>query len=152
MNRLLKPKKGGKNRRISINRYGVPIFKIKFFCSATHADYAVVTAKPAGSEKVALFAVPSWLAGNKEMEIRNGYTIDRIKWKMGTSELTTAELTFNGAVAYPIGPLDKGVANVVGIVLTCSRLTVGLSAAAYMTRAVRETEKYVSFRDASASG
>lgn len=72
----------------------------KFFCSATHADYAVLTAKPAGSDKVALFIVPSWLPGNKEKEIRNGYVINRIKWKMGTSELTTAEITFNGAVAY----------------------------------------------------
>ena len=124
------------------------LYGTKFFCSATHADYAVVTAKPVGSEKVGLFVVPSWLPGNREKEIRNGYTIDRIKWKMGTSELTTAELTFNGAVAYPVGPLDKGVSNVVGIVLTYSRLTVGLSAAAYMTRAAREAEKYVSFRDA----
>jgi hypothetical protein len=65
------------------------LYGTKFFCSATHADYAVVTAKPVGSEKVALFVVPSWLPGNKEKEIRNGYTIDRIKWKMGTSELTT---------------------------------------------------------------
>jgi alkylation response protein AidB-like acyl-CoA dehydrogenase len=120
----------------------------KFFCSATHADYAVVTAKPSGSEKVALFVVPSWLPGNKEKEIRNGYTIDRIKWKMGTSELTTAEITFNGAVAYPLGPLDRGVANVVGIVLTYSRLTVGLSAAAFMTRATREAKKYAELRDA----
>ncbi|RPH88675.1 MAG: acyl-CoA dehydrogenase, partial [Deltaproteobacteria bacterium] len=99
------------------------IYGTKFFCSATHADYAVVTAKPSSSEKVALFVVPSWLPGNKEKEIRNGYTIDRLKWKMGTSELTTAELTFNGARAYPVGPLEKGVANVVGIVLTYSRLT-----------------------------
>ena len=124
------------------------LYGTKFFCSATHADYAVVTAKPAGSEKVALFVVPSWLPGNKEKEIRNGYNIDRIKWKMGTSELTTAELTFNGATAYPIGPLEKGVANVVGIVLTYSRLTVGLSAAAYITRAAREAKKYAEFRDA----
>lgn len=127
---------------------GWRLYGTKFFCSATHADYAVVTAKPVGSEKVALFVVPSWLPGNKEKEIRNGYTIDRIKWKMGTSELTTAELTFNGAVAYPVGPLGKGVANVVGIVLTYSRLTVGLSAAAYMTRAVREAKKYAEFRNA----
>ncbi len=120
----------------------------KFFCSATHADYAVVTAKPAGSEKVALFVVPSWLEGDREREKRNGCTIDRIKWKMGTSELTTAEITYNGAVAYPVGPLDRGVANVVGIVLTYSRLTVGLSGAASMTRAAREAEKYAEFRDA----
>jgi len=120
----------------------------KFFCSATHADYAVVTAKPTDTEKVALFVVPSWLPGDKEREIRNGYTIDRIKWKMGTSELTTAEITFNGARAYPLGPLDRGVANVVGIVLTLSRLTVGLSAAAFMTRSVREAKKYAQFREA----
>ncbi len=67
--------------------------------------------------------VPSWLPGNKVNEIRNGCTIERIKWKMGTSELTTAEITFDGAVAYPLGSLDRGVANVVGIVLTCSLLT-----------------------------
>ena len=124
------------------------LYGTKFFCSATHADYAVITAKPAGSEKVALFVVPSWLPGNKAEEIRNGFTIDRIKWKLGTSELTTGELTFNGAVAYPVGPLDRGVANVVGIVLTYSRLTVGLAAAAYMTRAVREAKKYAELREA----
>lgn len=124
------------------------LFGTKFFCSATHAEYAVVTAKPRGSDKVALFVVPSWLPGDRARERRNGYTIDRIKWKMGTSELTTAEITFNGALAYPAGPLDRGVANVVGIVLTYSRLTVGLSGAASMTRVAREAKGYAKFRDA----
>ncbi|MCG8566121.1 MAG: acyl-CoA dehydrogenase family protein [Desulfobacterales bacterium] len=124
------------------------IFGDKFFCSATHADYAVVTARPRGSEKVGLFVVPAWLPGNKEKEIRNGYTINRIKWKMGTSELTTGEITYNGALAYPVGPLDKGVANVVGIVLTYSRLTVGLTSAAVMARAVREALAYSRIRTA----
>lgn len=124
------------------------LYGTKFFCSATHADYALVTAKPVGSDKVALFVVPSWLPGNKEKEIRNDFSIDRIKWKMGTSELTTAELTFNGSIGYPVGPLDRGLANVVGIVLTLSRLTVGLSAAASMTRASREVRKYSEFREA----
>ncbi|MGE5398605.1 MAG: acyl-CoA dehydrogenase family protein [Chitinophagales bacterium] len=132
----------------AVNEDGVwKLYGTKFFCSATHADYVMVTAKPQGSEKVALFVMPSWLPGNKEKEVRNGYTIDRIKWKMGTSELTTAEITFNGAVAYPVGSLDRGVANVVGVVLTFSRLTVGLSAAAFMTRAVREALQYSKFRD-----
>lgn len=120
----------------------------KFFCSATHADYAVVTAKPKGSEKVALFIVPAWLDGNKEKEIRNSYTINRIKWKMGTSELTTAEISYNGAVAYPVGPLDKGLANVVGIVLTYSRLTVGITSASFMARALREAKEYSKKRSA----
>lgn len=124
------------------------LYGTKFFCSATHADYAIVTAKPRGSEKVGLFVMPSWLPGDRERERRNGFTIDRIKWKMGTSELTTAEITLDGAVAYPVGPLARGLANVVGIVLTYSRLTVGLSGAASMMRAWREAAKYCEFREA----
>ena len=124
------------------------LYGTKFFCSATHADYAVVTAKPRGRDDVGIFLVPSWLPGNKAKEVRNGCTIDRLKWKMGTSELPTAEITFNGAVAYPLGPFDRGLANVVGIVLTYSRLAVGLSGAASMTRAAREAAKYSEFREA----
>lgn len=111
------------------------VYGSKFFCSAVHADYAVVTAKVTGSEKVGTFIIPSWLPGDKEKEKRNGYVINRIKWKLGTVELPTAEIDFNGAVAYPIGPTDRGVANAVGIVLTLSRMAVGVSSAAMMTRA-----------------
>jgi alkylation response protein AidB-like acyl-CoA dehydrogenase len=46
------------------------LYGTKFFCSATHADYALVTGKPPGSEDTAIFAVPAWLPGNKEKEIR----------------------------------------------------------------------------------
>ncbi len=118
----------------------------KFFCSAAHADYAVVTAKPRGSERVGCFVVPMWL--DKEKESRNGYTIDRLKWKMGTVELPTAEITFEGALAYPAGPLDRGVAIVVGIVLTLSRLVVGIGGGAGMARGLREGKKYAEFRTA----
>ncbi|WP_028314376.1 acyl-CoA dehydrogenase family protein [Desulfatibacillum aliphaticivorans] len=124
------------------------LYGTKFFCSAAHADYAMVTAKPKGSEKVGLFVMPSWLPGDKEKERRNSFTIDRIKWKMGTSELPTAELTLNGAVAYQVGPLDRGLANMVGVVLTYSRLTVGLSGASSMIRVWREAAKYCEFREA----
>lgn len=123
----------------------------KFFCSAIQADYAVATAKPKGvpsSTRVAAFLVPSWLPENKEKEIRNSYTIDRLKPKMGTSELPTAEVTYNGAVAYPIGPLDKGLANVVGIVLSISRLHVAFGMAAAALRIAREATLYAQFRDA----
>jgi alkylation response protein AidB-like acyl-CoA dehydrogenase len=124
------------------------LYGTKFFCSAAHADYSVVTAKPKGSETVALFVIPMWLPGNKEKEIRNGCTIDRLKWKMGTVELPTAEITFTGATAYPVGPLNRGVANVVGIVLTCSRLALSIGSAGGMARGLREVEKYGQFRTA----
>jgi alkylation response protein AidB-like acyl-CoA dehydrogenase len=123
----------------------------KFFCSATHADYAVVTAKPRGtksSTRVAAFLVPSWLPGNKEKEKRNSFTIDRLKQKLGTAELPTAEITYNGAVAYPIGPLEMGLADIVGIVLSLSRLHVAFGMAAIGLRVAREAILYSQFRTA----
>jgi alkylation response protein AidB-like acyl-CoA dehydrogenase len=119
----------------------------KFFCSVAHADYAVVTAKPRGTESVGLFIAPCWKPG-EEGRARNGLTIERLKWKLGTCELPTAEISFDGALAWPLGPLDRGLANVVGVVLTISRITVGLASAAYMTRAAREAAGYARFREA----
>ncbi|MFS0779199.1 acyl-CoA dehydrogenase family protein [Neobacillus sp. 3P2-tot-E-2] len=127
----------GKNYRLYGN---------KFFCSAAHADYSVVTAKISGSNKVSTFIVPAWLPGDKEKEKRNGYQINRIKWKLGTAELPTAEIEYNGALAYPIGPKDKGIAVAVGIVLTLSRLEIGMACAGFMLRASREANLYSDFR------
>ena len=127
------------------------IYGQKFFCSAMHADYGIVTAKPIGvqsSTRVAAFIVPSWLPGNKEKEIRNSFTIDRLKQKLGTAELPTAEITYNGAVAYPIGPLEKGLANIIGIVLSLSRLHVAFGMAAGALRVAREAVLFSQFRTA----
>lgn len=127
------------------------IYGQKFFCSAAHTDYALATAKPKNtpsSTRVGAFVVPSWLPHNKRNEIRNSYTIDRLKPKLGTAELPTAEITYNGAVAYPIGPLEKGLADVVGVVLSLSRLHVAFGMAAGALRVVREALLYSQFRNA----
>ncbi len=67
---------------------------------------------------------------------------------MGTTELPTAEITFDGSITYPVGPLEKGLANVVGIVLVYSIMTVGLSSSAFMVRSSREARTYAKFRKA----
>jgi len=123
------------------------LYGSKFFTSAIHADYAVVTAKVSGSDDIGTFIVPSWMPGNKEKEIRNNFRVNRIKWKMGTAEVPTAELDYDGAICYPIGPTNRGVANAVGIVLSLSRIAVGIASAAAMTRAAREAQLYAEFRD-----
>lgn len=127
----------GKNYRIYGN---------KFFCSVAHADYAVITAKLTGTNQIGTFIVPAWLPGNKEKEIRNGYKINRIKWKLGTAELPTGEIQYDGALAYPVGPQDRGIAVAVGIVLTLSRLEIGIACASFMLRASREANLYGDFR------
>jgi alkylation response protein AidB-like acyl-CoA dehydrogenase len=127
------------------------IYGKKFFCSAMQCDYALVSAKPKGTDsstRVACFAVPSWLPGNKEREIRNSYTIDRLKQKLGTAELPTAEVTYNGAVAYPIGPLANGLSDIVGAVLSLSRLHIGIGMGAGGLRCARDAVLYAQFRTA----
>jgi len=127
------------------------IYGQKFFCSAIQADHQIVSAKPKGvpsSTRVAAFVVPAWLPGNKEKEIRNSYTIDRLKQKLGTAELPTAEVTYNGAVAYPVGPLEMGLADIVGVVLSLSRMHVAFGMASGALRVAREATLYSQFRTA----
>ncbi|BFM16892.1 hypothetical protein R50073_30750 [Maricurvus nonylphenolicus] len=139
--------KEGKDGKAGVWR----IYGKKFFCSATQSQYTFVTAKPKNTDsetQVATFLVPAWLPENRDKEIRNGYTIDRLKSKLGLSELPTAEITFNGAVAYPVGPLKDGMANIVGVVLALSRLHVAFGTAAGMLRMYREASLYAQFRKA----
>lgn len=131
-------------KAVKVNDY-YQLYGTKFFCSAIHADYAVVTARVDNTEYVASFIVPLWKT--RERKERNNFIINRLKWKLGTSELPSAELTFNGSKAYQIGPLDKGVAIAVGIVLTKSRLDIGAASSAFMLRAVREALQYSQFRE-----
>jgi len=124
------------------------LYGTKYYASATHADYTIITAKPEGSDKVGLFVTPTYLPGDQEKEQRNGVIINRIKYKMGTRELTSAELVYDGAVAYQVGELDRGLQNVVGTVLTYSRMSIGVGSAGFMARAAREARLYSRFRKA----
>ncbi len=122
----------------------------KWFCSNINADYFLVTARPdgapAGATGVALFLVPAFdPAGGRE---RNGHTVDRLKEKLGTRELATAEVTFQGARAFPVGPLDRGLSNLIRYVLVPSRLACVISAAAFLRQAERVADAYAGFRTA----
>jgi alkylation response protein AidB-like acyl-CoA dehydrogenase len=87
----------------------------KWFTSATSADIAMVLARPegapAGSAGLSLFL----------LELRgpdgawNGLTVRRLKDKMGTRALPTAELELAGAVATPVGGLGRGVPKVASL-------------------------------------
>lgn len=128
-------------------KYYYRLYGNKFFCSAVHADYSVVTARVEGTDDVAVFIVPTWLPGDKEKELRNSHQVNRLKWKLGTTELPSAEINYDGAVAYRIGPQDRGVALAVSIVLTRSRLDIGFASAAFVMRAAREAKLYARFRN-----
>lgn len=119
----------------------------KWFCSNLWAQYWAVTARPVdapkGSRGVALFLVPRTLEGRP-----NGFRVDRLKDKLGTRALPTAEVTLTGARAWPLGPLDAGLANMVGIVLSTSRFWCTIAAAGMIRSAERVVHAYASFRSA----
>lgn len=93
----------------------------KWFTSATSADLAVALARPDGA--------PDGSAGLSLflLELRrpdgtwNGIEVRRLKDKMGTKALPTAELDLVGAVAVPVGGLGRGVAKVASV-LNIARL------------------------------
>ena len=119
----------------------------KWFCSNATADYWLVTGRvdgaPPGHRGVSLFCVPRLHEGSP-----NGHTLVRLKEKLGTRALPTAEIEFEGALGWPVGALDAGLRNMVAIVLTTSRIHCILAAAAASRRAAREAEAYTGFREA----
>lgn len=119
----------------------------KWFCSNLTADYWLVTARvtggPPGHRGVGLFCVPRLRDG-----MPNGHRIDRLKQKLGTRALPTAEIELLGALGWPLGPLDAGLKNMVEIVLTASRIHNVVAAAGVARRASREAQAYAGFRQA----
>jgi acyl-CoA dehydrogenase len=115
----------------------------KWFCSNINADWFLVTAKPDGADAVGLFLVPAFVGGS-----RNGCTIERLKDKLGTRELATAEVRFDGARGWAVGPVERGLPLLLRYVLTPSRFACVLFAAAVLRRAERVVRDYAAFREA----
>ena len=101
----------------------------KWFCSVADADQFLVTARPRGAAEgthgIGCFLVP---------REGGGFRIRRLKDKLGTRALATGEIDFEGAVGFPIGPLEDGFKTAVGV-LNTSRWLNALGSAGIMRRA-----------------
>jgi alkylation response protein AidB-like acyl-CoA dehydrogenase len=67
--------------------------------------------------------------------------VKRLKQKLGTHALPTAELTLQGVRAVLVGPIGRGVATV-ATMLNVTRLYNALTASSYMHKAVTWAERY----------
>ncbi len=85
---------------------------VKWFTSATTAQMALTLARPEGNgpggRGLALF----YLETKDASGASNHVTIHRLKDKLGTRKVPTAELTIEGAVAVPVAGLANGVRNI----------------------------------------
>lgn len=104
----------------------------KWFCSNVTADLALLTARPMGAANgtkgLGLFLAPRKLDDGQP----NGMYIRRLKDKLGTKSLATAEADFRDCVAYQIGEPGRGFQQAMDYVINTSRLynAVGSTAAA----------------------
>jgi alkylation response protein AidB-like acyl-CoA dehydrogenase len=119
----------------------------KWFSSATTAEMALALARPEGnppgSRGLALFHVET----RREDGTPNGVLVNRLKEKLGTRKLPTAELTLDGAVAAPVAGLDHGVRTVAPM-LAVTRTWNAVVAAAGMQRALALARDYARRRAA----
>ncbi|HAU1152637.1 TPA: acyl-CoA dehydrogenase [Legionella pneumophila] len=108
----------------------------KWFCSNANADLILMTARfdeeTPGTKGLGLFLVPSHLDDGRP----NHYYLRRLKQKIGTRSMATAEIDFEGALAYPMGDVTEGIHLVMENVLHLSRIfnsfsVLGMSRRAY---------------------
>jgi acyl-CoA dehydrogenase len=124
---------------------------VKWFTSATTADCALALARPEGapegSRGLGLFLVELVDPFGGRPQLGSTILVNRLKDKLGTRALPTAELTLAGALATPVGGVDGGLKKIAGM-LNVTRLHNAVSAAAGMRRGVELAASYASARDA----
>lgn len=81
------------------------LYGTKWFTSATTSEMAMTLARPEGDHDLSLF----YLEMRDQQGNLNNMQIHRLKDKLGTKALPTAELTLDGTVARMVGGQGKGI-------------------------------------------
>ena len=115
----------------------------KWFTSATTSEIALTLAKIEGSSELSLFIVRLRDAEGRLRQIR----INRLKDKLGTRALPTAELTLEGTPAHLIGGDGDGVKKI-ATVLNITRLYNACCAVGFMRRGLALARDYARRRHA----
>ncbi|HEX9343805.1 MAG TPA: acyl-CoA dehydrogenase family protein [Actinomycetota bacterium] len=127
----------------------------KWFTSAVTADCALVLARPQwsdgasvpGSGGLGLFLVERVHPRTGVSQVGETILVNRLKDKLGTRALPTAELTLAGAAATPVGTVEAGVRKMAGM-LNVTRVHNAVSAAAGMRRGTDLAFAYAQVREA----
>ena len=119
----------------------------KWFTSAVIGEMALTLARPqgaaTGADALAMFHVETRDATGRW----NGLRIDRLKDKLGTHELPTAEIHLEGTLATPVGGLDHGV-RLIAPMLNVTRTWNAVCALATMRRCLTLATAYAYQREA----
>ncbi|MGQ3892700.1 acyl-CoA dehydrogenase family protein [Legionella sp. CNM-4043-24] len=123
------------------------LYGTKWFTSATTSQMAMTLARiegaPEGSRGLSLFYLE---LRNPDGQL-NGIRINRLKDKLGTHALPTAELTLDGAVATLVGGPGDGVKKISSL-FNITRIYNACCAVGYMRRAIALARDYAGKRRA----
>jgi len=121
------------------------LYGTKWFTSAAHAQMALTLGRPegnpAGGRGLALFYVEVFDANGG----MNGISLNRLKDKLGTRKVPTAELVLDGTLATPVRGTSEGVRNITPM-LNITRTWNAVCAAAGMRRGVALARDYAKRR------
>ena len=113
----------------------------KWFCSAPMSDMFLTLAQaPAG---LTCFLLPRVLPGGE----RNGMRLQRLKDKLGNRSNASAEVEFDGALAWQVGEAGRGVATIIAMV-SATRLDCVIGSAAGIRAATVAAVHHASHRQA----
>jgi alkylation response protein AidB-like acyl-CoA dehydrogenase len=121
----------------------------KWFTSATTSEIALTLARPEGapqgSRGLVLFRVHRIL----EDGTRNRIVVRRLKDKLGTRALPTAELELDGALAFPVGEPNAGSGvSRIATMLNITRIHNSLGASGALARGLAWARAYAREREA----
>jgi acyl-CoA dehydrogenase len=120
----------------------------KWFCSNAAADLILLTARVSegadGTRGLGLFLVPRLLPDGRV----NDFRLRRLKDKLGTRSMPSAEIDFDGALAYAVGEVRDGFTTVMNHVINTSRLYNTVGCAGIARRAHLVAEGYARHRRA----
>lgn len=132
----------GRSETVAVEEDGTyRLYGRKWFTSATTSQMALTLARPSGQRDLALFYVET---RNAEGRLEN-IIVHRLKDKLGTRKVPTAELTLEGTVAVPVAGLEHGVRNIAPM-LGITRIWNTVVAVAGMRRGLALARDYAQRR------
>ncbi|KAJ5224201.1 uncharacterized protein N7469_007704 [Penicillium citrinum] len=120
----------------------------KFFSSATDANVALLLAKtPSGKLSTFLAPLRRTEVGEDGVsrQVSNGVRIHRLKNKMGTKELPTAELELKDMRAHLVGEVDQGIVTIAPL-LNVTRIHTFIGSLSGFRRALSITKSFAKSR------
>jgi alkylation response protein AidB-like acyl-CoA dehydrogenase len=126
---------------------GWRLFGRKWFTSATTSPMTLTLARPQGNAPGGRGLALFYLELRDDAGRLNDISVNRLKDKLGTRKVPTAELLLDGAPATPVMGLDNGVRHIIPM-LHLTRTWNSVMAAATMRRGLALARDYAKRREA----